>query len=69
MLPFKVLGARECDEYLELGLADALITRFSHLPQLILRPTSAVARDAGVAHDPVNAGRELGVEAVLDGRV
>jgi DNA-binding winged helix-turn-helix (wHTH) protein/tetratricopeptide (TPR) repeat protein len=69
VLPFKALGARERDEYLELGLADALITRFSHLPQLILRPTSAVARYAGVAHDPIAAGRELGVEAVLDGRV
>lgn len=69
VLPFKALGVRERDEYLELGLADALITRFSHLPQLILRPTSAVARYAGVAHDPVTAGRELGVDVVLDGRV
>jgi DNA-binding winged helix-turn-helix (wHTH) protein len=69
VLPFKALGAQERDEYLELGLADALITHFSHLPQLILRPTSAVARYAGRAHDPVAAGRELGVDAVLDGRV
>ncbi len=69
VLPFKALGAQERDEYLELGLADALITRFSHLPQLILRPTSAIVRYTGGAHDPVAAGHELSVDVVLDGRV
>lgn len=69
VLPFKMLGDAANDEYLGLGLADALITRFSQLRQMLVRPTSAVARYAGSAQEPLVTGRELGVEALLDGRV
>ncbi len=54
------------DEFLELAIPDALITRLSALGRVALRPTSAISRYAG-ATDPVAAGRELRVEAVLDG--
>lgn len=69
VLPFKMLGDLASDEYLGLGLADALITRFSQLRQMLVRPTSAVARYADSAQEPVVTGRELGVEVLLDGRV
>jgi DNA-binding winged helix-turn-helix (wHTH) protein/tetratricopeptide (TPR) repeat protein len=69
VLPFKMLGDAASDEYLGLGLADALITRFSQLRQMLVRPTSAVARYAVSAQEPVVAGRELEVEALLEGRV
>ncbi len=67
VLPFKPVGSEVSDEYLRLGLADALITKLSSLKQVVVRPTNAV-RNYG-SHDPVSAGRELGVDVVLDGNV
>ena len=70
VLPFKVLSApveNTGDEYLGVGLADALITRLSNVRQLIVRPTSSVLRYQGSRIDPLAAGRELNVDYVLDG--
>ena len=70
VLPFKTLGAEEGDDdYLGLGIADALITRLSNVRQVMVRPTSTVFRYAGMKLDPVLAGRELSVENVLDGTI
>jgi TolB-like protein len=71
ILPFKTLGAIETsdDEFLGLGLADALITTLSNLRQLLVRPTNAVIRFNDPAQDLLIAGNELGVDVVLDGRV
>jgi TolB-like protein len=67
VLPFKPLGNSDGDdEYLGLGLADSLITKLGGLRQLIVRPTSAVRKYAGPEQDPLAAGREQRVEAVLD---
>jgi len=68
VLPFQPVGAGSRDEYLELGMADALITRLSSVKQLIVRPTSSVRQYAG-SSDAVAAGRRLGVSAVLDGTI
>src|SRR6185503_253319 len=67
VLPFKLIGSAS-NEYLGLGMADALITRLSNLRQVAVRPTNAVRKYDG-DHDSVLAGRELGVEWVLDGSV
>ena len=67
VLPFKTLGLESSEEYLGLGLADALITRLSNVKQVIVRPTSAVRDLAG--EDPLAAGRKLRVTAVLDGTI
>ena len=69
VLPFKQIGAEVNDEYLGLGMADALITKLSNVHQFTVRPTSAVRKYVGAEQDPLAAGRELGVEAVLDGSV
>ncbi len=69
VLPFKMLARNDADQALALGMTDALITKMSGLPMLIVRPTSSVTKYAGANADPIAAGRELGVEAVLDGRV
>jgi TolB-like protein/Flp pilus assembly protein TadD len=69
VLPFKSLNANDADDYLALGLADALITRLSNIRQIAVRPTSAVMKYVGTRHDPAAAGRDLGVEAVLDGAI
>jgi TolB-like protein/Tfp pilus assembly protein PilF len=67
VLPFKTIG--EGDEHLGLGVADALITRLSRVRRIGVRPISAVHRFTALGQDPIAAGRALGVDAVLDGRV
>ncbi len=67
VLPFKPLVADARDEYLQMGMADVLITRLSEVRQIIVRPVSAVRKYAGLEQDAAAAGRELKVEAVLDG--
>jgi len=50
VLPFKVLISplgEHWDEYLGVGLADALITRLSNVQRLIVRPTGSVLRYRG----------------------
>ena len=69
VLPFKLLGADESEEYLGLGLTDALITRLGRLRQIIVRPTSVVRKYSGVQIDPVEAGQALKAEAVLEGSI
>lgn len=70
VLPFKTLGGEGGDdEYLGLGMTDALITRLGYSRRLVVRPTSAVRRYTDPRHDPVAAGRQQGVEAVLDGSI
>ncbi|MBK9707020.1 MAG: winged helix-turn-helix domain-containing protein [Acidobacteria bacterium] len=67
VLPFRSLNAEKRDEYLELGMADTLITRLSNVVQLVVRPTSAVSKYLGSERDLSEIGAELRVEAVLEG--
>jgi DNA-binding winged helix-turn-helix (wHTH) protein/TolB-like protein/Tfp pilus assembly protein PilF len=67
VLPFKPLAESGGVDHLGVGMADALITRLSAIDEVIVRPTSATLRYADA--DPAAAGRELLVDAVLDGRV
>jgi eukaryotic-like serine/threonine-protein kinase len=70
VLPFRVLSSpaeNTGDEYLGVGLSDALITRLSNVQRLIVRPTSSVLRYRGAAVDPLVAGRDLGVDYIVDG--
>ncbi len=69
VLPFQTLGVEGDRELFGLGMADALITRLSALRDLTVRPTGAVARYASSVAEPVAAGRELGVDAVVEGTV
>jgi DNA-binding winged helix-turn-helix (wHTH) protein/TolB-like protein/tetratricopeptide (TPR) repeat protein len=69
VLPFKVLGGDEVTEYMGVGMADALITRLGGLRQVMVRPTSAVTRYARSEIGTVAAGKELGVESVLEGSI
>ena len=69
VLPFKSINRDASDEYLELGMADALITRLSNIHQIVVRPTSAVRRYTNLWQDPIEAGRQLQVESVLEGNI
>ncbi len=69
VLPFKPLVAESRNESLELGMADTLITKLSGIRNIIVRPVSAVRKYTLLEQDPVAAGRELKVDAVLDGSI
>ena len=67
VLPFRTIGMERSEEYLGLGLADALITQLSSTGRIIVRPTSAVLRYTEAEKDSLEAGREMGADAVLEG--
>jgi DNA-binding winged helix-turn-helix (wHTH) protein/TolB-like protein/Tfp pilus assembly protein PilF len=69
VLPFQTLGSNSPDKYLGLGLADAIITKLANTGKIIVRPTSAIQQYAATKQSPQSAGREQGVDAVLDGRI
>ena len=67
VLPFEPLVANAQDEYLEVGLADALIARLGSISQLKVRPMQQVLKYRGAGRDLQAAARELGVETLLVG--
>jgi DNA-binding winged helix-turn-helix (wHTH) protein/tetratricopeptide (TPR) repeat protein len=69
VLPFRPISVEGGDEYLELGIADALITRLSNINQLVVRPTSSVRKYTNIEQESAEAGRELRVDHVLDGGI
>lgn len=73
ILPLKLLNLGPTtdtgENFLGVGLADAMITRLSGVRTLSVRPTSAIIPYGEVTTDPVRAGRELSVDYVLDGRI
>jgi DNA-binding winged helix-turn-helix (wHTH) protein/TolB-like protein len=69
VLPFQFGGAERDDGYLGLGMADGLITRLRNIRQVAVKPTTAVAKYRGVAHDARVIGSELHVASLLDGTV
>ena len=69
VMPFRMLGREQSDEYLGLGLADVLITQLGNMGEIVVRPTSAILKYADVPADSIAAGSELGVDAVVEGSV
>jgi TolB-like protein/DNA-binding winged helix-turn-helix (wHTH) protein len=69
VLPFENLGSEADDEYLGVGIADALITKLSNIRRVVVRPTNAVVNYAKAKPSLVSIGGALKVDALLDGRV
>ena len=69
VLPFEDLSAEPTEKYLGVSLADALAGKFSTLKQITVRPTRTVLKYADKRKDIASIGRELQVDAVLDGRI
>jgi DNA-binding winged helix-turn-helix (wHTH) protein/TolB-like protein/lipoprotein NlpI len=69
VLPFRPLASEKTDEYLGMGMADALITRLSNIKQIVVRPTSSVSKFANSSEDLAAIGRKLEVDSLLEGRV
>jgi TolB-like protein len=56
------------DEAIEFGMADALIIKLS-AARLVVKPLSSVRKFVNVDQDAVEPGRQLGVDAVVDGSI
>jgi TolB-like protein/Tfp pilus assembly protein PilF len=69
VLPFTDSGADPNLEYLSDGITESLIDNLSQLTQLHVAARSAVFRYKDKETDPQKAGRDLGVRAVLSGRL
>jgi serine/threonine-protein kinase len=69
VLPFKPIVAGDRDEALEMGMADTLIFRLSGIADVTISALSSVRGYTNLDQDALAAGRELGVQTVLDGSV
>jgi eukaryotic-like serine/threonine-protein kinase len=69
ILPFTNIGLDPGMEYLSDGITESIINTLSQLPSLRVMARSTVFRYKGAVVDPRTAGRELGVRAVLTGRL
>ena len=67
VLPFKPLDLTARDAVLEVGMADTLITKLSSVPGITVRPMGAVMRYHDPITDAIAAGRDLRVEAIVEG--
>jgi TolB-like protein len=67
ILPFKPLLPAERNESLELGMTESLISSLSRYSPHAISPLSSVRRYAALDQDAIAAGRELGVDTVLEG--
>jgi len=65
ILPFRNLTNDPAVSFYEFSLADAVITELVRLRSLVVRPSSAIAKYLGQSKDPLEAGRELKVNAVV----
>ena len=69
VLPFENQNRDPDSEYLSDGLTESIIYRLSLLPNLKVSPRSSVFSYKGKQTDPIKAGKELGVNVVLSGRI
>jgi eukaryotic-like serine/threonine-protein kinase len=69
VLPFANTGGDPNTDYLSDGITESIINSLSQLPQLKVMARSTVFRFKGRDTDPRTVGKELGVRAVLTGRL
>ena len=67
VLPLRNIANNTSDEFLSVGLADALVTELQQLPSIRVRPTSAVLEYQGTKTDTKEASRRLQVDGILEG--
>jgi serine/threonine protein kinase/tetratricopeptide (TPR) repeat protein len=69
VLPFQNAAGDPNMEYLSDGISESLINSLSQLPNLRVLARSTTFRFKGHDTDPLTIGRQLGVDAVLTGKV
>ncbi len=68
-MPFDNRSSDADTDYLSDGLAESLIFRLTQIPDLRVSPTSSVMRYKGKETDIAKIANELGVDAVMTGRM
>ena len=68
VLPLANISNNLKDDFLSVGLADALVTKLQQIPSLQVRPTSAILEFRGGKVDAKTASEKLQVDGVLEGR-
>lgn len=69
VMPFQNSGDLADSEYISDGLAESMIYRLTQIPDLKVSPRSSVFRYKGKDVDAEKIGAELGVDAVMSGRL
>ena len=69
VMPFVNEGGNADLEYLSDGMTDTLISSLSQLPNLNVKARSSVFRYKGKETSPQTIGKDLNVQAILNGRV
>ncbi|MGH9947759.1 MAG: TPR end-of-group domain-containing protein [Pyrinomonadaceae bacterium] len=69
VMPFENRNSDDDTDYLSDGLAESLIFRLTQIPDLKVSPTSSVMRYKGKETDVAKIAGELGVDAVMTGRL
>jgi TolB-like protein len=69
VLPFENSSGNPDSEYLSDGIAESLIYRLSQIPELKVSTRSSVFRFKGKDVDAEKVGAELGVDAIMSGRI
>jgi len=69
VMPFENRNSDADTDYLSDGLAESLIFRLTQIPDLRVSPTSSVMRYKGKETDIAKIANELGVDAVMTGRL
>jgi len=68
VMPFVNESGNADVEYLSDGMTETLISSLSQLPKLNVKPRSSVFRYKGKETNPQTIGKELNVQAILNGR-
>jgi len=69
VMPFVNEGGKAELEYLSDGMTDTLISSLSQIPNLSVKARSSVFRYKGKETNPQTIGKELNVQAILNGRI
>jgi serine/threonine protein kinase len=67
VLPLDNISNNTKDDFLSVGLADALVTKLQQIPSLQVRPTSAIVEFHGKKVNTKTAAEQLHVDSVLEG--
>jgi serine/threonine protein kinase len=69
VLPFENASGDPANDYLSEGITETIINQLSRLPKVRVVPRGVVFRYKGKGIDPFTAASELGVRAIVSGRV
>ncbi len=69
VLPFRMINPESGDDYLGPGISDSIVTTMANIKQLTVRPITASLKYTSAGQDPIEAGRALRVDAVLEGSI